>query len=579
VKIRSSAGKVHEYVRLVESVRVQGKPRQVVVATLGRRDILEPLLPQLVRFLKGEKGVAEFLPAEGPLEPLEASTWGPALLTRSLFEELGLWAILDGARPSRGRAVAGFADRVQVLVASRLTRPSSEHGLARWLETDYVCDRRGRRFLPVWKTTNRVKVDFAQLQRWYRTLDQLLEIKPHMERGLYGRLRDLFSLNPDLVFFDITSLYFEGDGPPGFALNGHSRDGKPRNHQVLLGMVMVGGWPIAHYVFQGNRRDSTTVPEVLGDLMKRFHFGRIIFVGDRGMVTTKNLDLLRKEGQGYIVGLSRRRRPEIQVLLDRATGAWIDCPVGITAGEKHPPPKTRVQEVLSDEPGVRVFVVDSEERAAFERERREKSMERTRRALERLAMRVAKGALRKPEKIGAAAARILSRNHGHRYYDWTLQGETFRFFEHPVNLEREKKYEGKYLIQTEEKDLSPLQAVERYKELSEVERGFRHIKDPFGIRPLYHQKKERVQAHICVAALAFLLDRFLERRLKDAGVDLSSIEALQALETVRRISFRINGETRTGVTPGSPRARQVLAALGIRDRHPPDPPIGQETRV
>jgi Transposase DDE domain len=130
-------------------------------------------------------------------------------------------------------------------------------------------------------------------------------------------LRNLFSFNVDLVFYDLTSTYFEGNGPVGFARHGHSRDGKPRNRQVLVGMVMIEGWPIAHHVFQGNVRDSTTVEKVRQDLQARFGLRRVVLVGDRGMVTSGNLDRLRASGQGYLVGLKRRRQPEILLALSR----------------------------------------------------------------------------------------------------------------------------------------------------------------------------------------------------------------------------------------------------------------------
>ena len=156
----------------------------------------------------------------------------------------------------------------------------------------------------------------------------------------------------------------------------------------------------------------------------------MVFVGDRGMVTSDNLDLLRAQGHGYVVGRNRRRSGEVFDYIESATGPWIECPVGITAREKASPPRTRVQEVASKQPGVRVFVVHSEEREAFERRHRVKAMERVRARLEKLAHRVATGRLKAPEKIGAAAARILARNHGHRYYDWRYEDGVFRYFEH-----------------------------------------------------------------------------------------------------------------------------------------------------
>ena len=114
-----------------------------------------------------------------------------------------------------------------------------------------------------------------------------------------------------MVFYDLTSTYFEGKGPPEIGANGHSRDGKPRNPQVLVGLVMVDGWPIAHDVFAGNRRDAMTVSDVVIDLEQRFGLKRIVFVGDRGMVTSQNLDDLRGGGHGYIVGRNRRRSGEV----------------------------------------------------------------------------------------------------------------------------------------------------------------------------------------------------------------------------------------------------------------------------
>jgi transposase len=393
--------------------------------------------------------------------------------------------------------------------------------------------------------------------------------KPQVEQALFLRLRTLFALNVDLVFYDLTSTYFEGQGPAGLAKHGHSRDGKPRNRQVLVGMVMIDGWPIAHHVFEGNRRDATTVEAVLSDLHARFGVRRVVFVGDRGMVTSQNVELLRSRDQGYVVGLNRRRRPKVLAYVRRATGPWLDCPLGIAARERASPLQTRVQEVASDQPGVRVFVVQSEERLAYERTEREKAMQRVRTQLEQLVKRVANGTLRAPEKIGAAATRVLGRNHGYRYYDWTLKDGTLQFFEHPVNLEHEKALEGTYVIQTEEPHLSPVDAVTVYKELSEVERAFAALKDVIEMRPIYHHTADRVRAHIFVASLAFLLDRALEKTLKASDIDISSKEAWQLLKTVRVVEIDLGAGGRTrAITQGSARAARILKALGITDLDP-----------
>ena len=575
VKVRSSNGTVNEYVRVVEAYRDNGKVKQRTLAELGRKDLLVELLPKLQRLLSQN---ADTEPGQTEdLDILDASTWGPVLAVRCLFDQLGLWSILDGTL-GKAKGVP-FTDRAFVLIANRLVHPTSEHGLAGWLETDFVCDRQGRRFIPNWHQRNRVRVHFSQLEAWYRTLDQLLAAKHAIELALYHSLRDLFNLKPDLVLYDITSTYFEGAGPVGFATHGHSRDEKPHNVQVIVGVVMVAGWPIAHHVWAGNRVDHSTVSEAIRDLHQRFGFNRLVFVGDRGMVTDDNLEAILAQKNGYLVGVKRRRNQQLtRWLASVDESKWISCPVGITARERTAPPRTRAQEIPSGVDGVRVIVVDSDERRAYEQEMRGRSMERTRTALEKLERRVAAGRLKQPEKIGAAAERALQRSHGYRYCSWDIHQGRFRYFENTEGLKREKEIEGRYVIATSEASLSVLDVVAIYKELSDVEKGFRQLKDVLAVRPIYHQIEARVKAHIFVAALALLVQRLLHRRLEQAGIDFSPERAMQALATVRHVTIRLDGQPeRHGVSGGCPDARRVLKALKLTDLRPPAPPKGQET--
>jgi transposase len=576
LKVRSSSGSVHEYVRVVEAYREAGKVKQRVVADLGRKDLLVEILPKLRRLLTGDTGADIGDPPESQI--LDASNWGPVLVVRALFDQLGLWSILD-QELGRAKGVP-FADRAFVLVANRLIAPASEHGLAGWLEADFVCDRKGRRFIPHWHQRRRVRVHPRQLDAWYRTLDQLHAAKDQIEVALYHRLRDLFSLKPDLVLYDITSTYFEGAGPHDFAKHGSSRDGKPQNVQVIVGVVMVAGWPIAHHVRAGDRIDHSTVHDVISDLRKRFEFGRLVFVGDRGMVTDENIESITKDQHGFLVGIKRRRNAKLDAWLDAIDETqWIDCPGGINTQErKTDPPRTRAQEVPSGNPEMRVIVIDSDERRGYEQAKREQAMERARQRLEKLRGRIASGDLKRPEKIGAAVERIMQRYHGYRYFDWKLSGGTLEFSESESRLGRERKIEGKYVIMTSEKGLSLLDAVATYKELTDVESGFRQLKDVMAMRPIWHQIESRVKAHIFVAALTLLVQRLLGRRLEEAGVDLSPRRAMQALSTVRLVTFRLEGQPeRRGIAGGCPDARLVLKALKLVDQRPPVPPEGEDT--
>ena len=576
VRIRSTNGIVNEYVRVVEAFRENGKVKQRVVADLGRKDLLVQMLPRLQRLLAGDQALdTGELPDP---QVVDASTWGPVLAVRTLFDQLGLWKILDEAL-GRSKDVP-LADRAFVLVANRLIHPTSEHRIAGWLETDFVCDRNGRRFVPKWHQHRRVRVHSTQLEAWYRTLDRLYRAKERIEVALYHRLRDLFSFRPDLVLYDITSTYFEGTGPEEVAKHGHSRDGKPRNVQVVVGVVMVAGWPIAHHVWPGNRMDHTTVQDVVRDLNTRFGFGRIVFVGDRGMVTAENLEALKRAEHGFVVGLNRRRNPKLREWLARLDATkWTDCPAGINAQErKTDPPRTRAQEVASDDPYMRAFIVDSDERREYEQAMRQRSMERTRRLLEKLTTRVRAGRLKSRDKIVQAAERILSKNHGARYYSYTISAEGALTFSECGSFEQEKQIEGKYVIATSEKSMGILDAIALYKDLANVEAAYRQLKDVLSMRPIYHQVEPRVKAHIFVATLALLIQRLLHQRLREANIDCSPCRAIEALSSVRHVTFRLDGqEPRSGISAGSPDARRVLKALGVTNPRPPAPPEGAET--
>jgi len=227
---------------------------------------------------------------------------------------------------------------------------------------------------------------------------------------------------------------------------------------------------------------------------------------------------------------------------------------------------------------VRVIIIDSDERRVYEQTRRQQAMERARQGLLKLKKRVDSGAVKQPEKIGAAVERVMQRYHGYRYFEWKLEGGTLVFSENKKHYENEKRIEGKYIVATSEQELSVLDAVAMYKELTDVESGFRQLKDVMAMRPIYHQIETRVKAHIFVAALALLVQRLLGRRLQEAGVDLSPARAMQALMTVRLVTFRLKGQPEhRGLAGGSQDARRVLKALKLVGERPPAPPKGEET--
>lgn len=558
---RRQGARTYRYLYLVESVWDRGRARQRVVAPVGRADLLAPHLSKLIAALRPYTRERVLTPEE--LRAAWGLTYGPVLVARRLWEQLGLGEIVTRhCRPLGGLDVAEAAF---VLTAHRLVHPGSEHALAWWLEESFVADAAGRRIRPQWERRGRVQVAHRQLRLWYQTLDRLLEAKAAIEQDLYLRLRDLFGLQVDLVFYDLTSTYFEGRGPAGLARHGHSRDGHPRDRQVLVGVVMASGWPIASYVFEGHLLDRSTVEAVLREVRARFALHRVVWVADRGMVSADTLAAMTQGDDRYLVGLQRRRNPTAQAVIQAARGPWQALPDGSQVCAVH----------LPGDPA-RYFVVRSPERLAYEQTMRRESMRRCRDHLQKLQRAVAAGRLRAPEKIGARAGAVLKAHHGARYFAWRLDPDgRFRFWVDRAKLRAELRVEGTYLLQTNDPHLEPLQAVAAYKDLQTVERGFRALKDVLAVRPIYHQTPQRVQAHLFVAHLALVLGTALQKALQRAGLTLALETALEALRPIRLVELELPQGAACLITRPTPHGQAVLRAVGIQQLRPPGQPGGK----
>jgi len=557
-----------EYLRILETYYDEhGRHKQRVVANLGRLDQiaggLDKLAAAIARFADKRLLLAEQIRA------VAAVPWGPVLLARRLWDELGLGSIIRSRCRSHHRDF-DVAESAFVLVANRLIHPGSEHALARWLENTYVPDAAGSRWLPRWlpagkvSKEQRVRVEPDQLQQWYRTLDALLAGKSGIEQDIFRRVCDLFSQKVDMVFYDVTSVYFERRRPKGLRRHGYSRDGRPRNVQVVLGVVMANGWPIAHHVFPGNTADKATLQTAISDVDARFGLRRVLVVGDRGMVTEENLQSLNAGGRQmrYLMGVPGRHSDESARVLAKLDGkAWQKVDDA-----------NRVQQVVLDDPAVRYFVVASDERYAYEQDLRQRDMTATAADLQKLAEAVRTGKIKQPARIAARAQHALGEHHGHRYFTWEAPPDGgFTFRQDEEKLKAEQLHEGKYIVKTDDPGLVPVEAVGIYKQLSDVEWAYRDLKDVIRMRPIYHKTDGRALAHLFVATLALFLKRTLEHRLAQAGLPDTPTAAFEAMGSVGVSVLDLNGEQRLLTSCGGPDARRILTALGIREIDPPQP--------
>jgi transposase len=525
--------KVYRYLRIVESVREDGRVRQRTVVDLGSlvqhsEDEWAVVSARLQRLL----GTQVYLASE--IEGRGVQSYGEVLVAKALWEQLELTPKLARLLPSQS---VGYDFPVAILaqVLNRLMAPRSRLALLQWLEGVYLPE---------------LEEHPLQLHQLYRSLGVLARGKERLEEALFVQLRDLLSLEVDVVLYDVTSTYFEGHRGPEQAAHGYSRDKRPDCRQVLLGLVTTrDGLPIGHHVFAGNRVDSTTVQEVVASLRERFQIGRLIFVGDRGMVSRANVEAIAESGYEYIMGVRKRGGTEAAQLLAVPLEQYSVVSEGVS-----------IYEGQGRDEAARYLVCHSAERVVEEQHILEGKL---RRGHERLGAVARRRGLSRDELI-AAAAQALTQVKAQKYFRFEVdEAGRLQYAEDEEAVATERQRIGKYVLKTNAAELSAEECLHAYKLLQEVEAAFRTMKDVLQLRPIYLWNQERVEGHIAVCVLAYLLRKLLQLRLRQAGVTESVSKAWDAVAKVRLVTLSLPDQTLRVITRPDPLARKVFRAVGI----------------
>jgi len=498
------------YLQIVESYRAGGKCCQRVVANLGRLEELQEgkldrLIDSLARYSKSLC-----------LKLKEADTnwfkqWGPVLIFHHLWEKKVNLGLILRHILSRTAKTSPVEEAVFAMVLSRLLLPLSKLGLSqRWLNSIY-----------------RPEFGSLQLHHFYRALDFLTEQKDEIERLLFEQVRNLFNLEMDPVFWDTTTAYFEGNGPEGVAQYGHSKDHRPDRVQILVGVLMTKeGIPVTHQVFPGNTADINTFKEAIRDTKERF-CKRVIFVGDRGMVSPALLDKLDKERIDYIAGAKMRQSTAVNSILK--TGGWY----------KRVSNHLQVKGVWHD--ADRYIVCLNLKRAERDKKIREK-------LIVRLTKKMQKG------------ANFLVGSPGYRRYlvirktEASLSQET---------IQKDACHDSKYVLRTN-CDLDSHGVAEAYKTLWRVERTFRKLKSGLELRPFYHYVDSRVKGHAMVCFLALVLESILIRCLNQGASKASYLKLLVDLSQLHAVEITHQGKAYLLRTELVGCAFEAFKVLGIR---------------
>jgi len=317
----------YEYLVLSESIRDKnGRSTTKDIANLGNvarfdRATISNLIDGLIRLFEIEDyGLTD------QVEIVQSLEYGSIIMWRALWNRVGLSRIItESIKSEESRIKIDASKYVEMMVINRCTNPLSKLATSRWMETTCYSRMRNYEDLP------------REVEYFYRSMDYLLKAKDEIERKLFHRLRDLFSICVRLTFYDITSTFFYSDSCP-LAFNGHSRDNRPDKKQIVIGVVTsYEGYPLKHYVFEGNTKDETTVGKVVRDLKKEYHIEETIFVGDRGMITRLNLERIQAEQFDYIMGVKHRQDEMMPMVLEDPelfSEGVVDCK-GLKISNRH----------------------------------------------------------------------------------------------------------------------------------------------------------------------------------------------------------------------------------------------------
>jgi len=581
---RRKDGKLHTYWQLVRAVRVGRKVVQQTVAHLGELDARGRARAQaLARALTGDRpqpdlfepgDVDDAIPIRLKRIRLERGrTFGDVWLGWTLWRALRLDALLERLLPE-GREAVPWSTVAAVLVLARLCAPSSELHLAEdWYRRTALDD------------LLTLPAPLVNDDRLYRALDRLLPHKRALEQHLVARLGELFALEYDLLLYDVTSVYFEGlaEGNP-LAQRGYSRDHRPDCKQVCLALVVTrDGMPLGYEVFAGNRTDVTTVEEIVEGMEARYGVAQRIWVMDRGMTSDDNLEWLRQTGRRYLVGTpkSALRKWARQIAEARD---WHTVRAGVEA-----------KQCVGPDGRETFLLVRSIERREKERAMHERFCRRIEEGLERLARRIrqARRPL-EPRRLERQLGRLLALNAraAGRYVidllaDPTVPaGVRLEWTARPEWDDWARWSEGCYVLRTNTTDWGPEDLWRTYIQLTDAEAAFRIQKSELALRPVWHQRPDRVQAHVLVCFLAYVLWKTLEQWQQRAGLGRSPRTILEELGRIQSTDVVLPTEDgrelrlRCVVRPDAAQAA-LLDRLGLElpQRLRVTPPIAQAPQV
>ncbi len=539
----------YTYLKVVESRRENRRMTQRTLVNLGNvnrwpEGKLEQVVELLAGFLKMD------MPQLADVRFTDCKQLGPYLPLSQLWDDLGLDNIIRRALADRKIGLP-VADYVKVMVFNRLVAPRSKRSV--W--------EKAARDMRIPK----IAAETLALHGYYRALEYLTSAKRPIEQALHHRVQDLFNQDLSLVFYDLTSSYFEGTACAK-AKHGYSREHRPDLVQIEIGLLVdAQGIPIGHEVFDGNVAEVSTVLGALERLKKDFGVKRCVFVGDDGMASDANLAHIEAQGYEYITSLALRKSNVSNTLLQQLPPL---CTFQRLSDNLWFKPLPAVQPNASTEGQVqsaRYIAAYNPSRATTNRLHRKQRLRVCLQEMHRLANPPkGRGRKRTQEEAERAADRFLRQKHCQELirlrrtddgrFCWALERAALR---------QERRRDGMMILKTNARHLSDQEVAIGYRTLWRVENAFRHIKDVVQLRPIRHWSDPRVLGHVFICVLAYMLERLLDQRLEQAGESLTAWAALEQLSTITVATLQLNDQSIRRRSDINSRQQRLLAVMGV----------------
>ena len=508
------------YLRIVESYRdKQGKSRHRALYNLGKaEDYSSKTLKKIGKLFLELSG--ESYSPEAPVKEISRFNYGFVQVYDKILRIYGLKKLLDRIG-DRKKLSFDLYRHVLLMLIERLNDPASK--LSNFNNKEEY-----------------LHLDSIELHNLYRSLDHLCDSQSQVQETIYHQGRDLFNQRLDVVFYDVTTFYFDSEYEDGFRNQGYSKDGKIGKTVIVFGLLIDADKnPIGYKIYRGGFYEGYTFADAVRKLKKEYMIEKVIMVADRGMMNKGNVEVVEKEaGYEYIIGERLKNLPEQlqKQLTDRSQYSTMEIKDPESGDKMH------IEYLMLEYSGKRLLATYSSKRAAKDRWEREKRIEK---GLE---------ILKNPSKAEKKARR-----------NYLTKTENDKYKLDEEKIEKDKRYDGIVCLATNNRQMGVPELLDTYKQLYKIEHSFRTFKSYLETRPMFHWTQSRIEGHLCLCYIAFTLLNYLRNTLAKKGHSLSENEIRKVVNKMQLSLVEKDGEEYYLRSNNSENERNILKSINLKE--------------